>query len=179
MLLATTLAAILMGAVLTATAALSRDRRRMELAEPAARSTGAFDLLRRDLANATAFVGPPGPTGFTVIGHGGLDPRTFAPNGRLCRVTYRVATNVLTREQAYLDDPIRPDAWRETVGLDVRRIEITATSADAERLALGEDVEARLLGGRTGALAATRVPSRLRIRIDHKDGAADREMVLR
>jgi prepilin-type N-terminal cleavage/methylation domain-containing protein len=178
-LLATTLAAMLMGAVLTATAALSRDRQRMELAEPAARSTGAFDLLRRDLANGATLVGQPGPGGFVVIGHGGLDASTFQPNGRLCRVAYRVEGGVLTREQDFLDDPIRPDRWREIVGVNVRRIDLTPTSVDGERMTLGEDVEERLRGGRTGPIAVTRVPSRVRVRIDYADGVADREVVVR
>jgi hypothetical protein len=179
MLLATTLASILMGAVLTATAALARDQRLMELAEPAARSTGAFDLLRRDLANGAAFIGQPRPDGFVIIGHGGIDARTLQPNGRLCRVAYRVDGGFLTREQDYLDDPIRPDRWREIVGVNVKRIDLRPISADGERMTLGEDVEERIRAGRSGPIVTTRVASRIRVRIEYADGMADRDVMLR
>jgi len=177
MLLATTLAGLLIGGVLTATAALSRDRRRMEAASSGEACEVGMALIRRDLATATALVGTPTAAAFEVIGYGGIDLRTRTPSQRLARVRYRLVNEVLVREQAYLDDAIRPEPWSEAVVTGVRRIELTRLSGDDVRVRLGEDVAIKLGDG--AARDAARVPSRVRVRIERWDGPLDREMVLR
>jgi prepilin-type N-terminal cleavage/methylation domain-containing protein len=187
MLLATTLAAILMGGVLTATAALARDRRHMETRTSIDPSAGIMNLIRRDLANGAAIVGAVDANGFELVGFGGIDAKTFAANQRLVRVTYRIvrrgtgAAGVLVREQSYLDEAIRPDRWNEVVAAGVTKVALTAVSGDADPVHLGDDVAERLRGanGSGAAVAARRVPSRVRVRIEFADRVVDREMVLR
>jgi prepilin-type N-terminal cleavage/methylation domain-containing protein len=188
MLLATTLAAILMGGVLTATVALARDRRRMEARTMVDASSGVMEMIRRDLANGAAFVGARDANGFEMVAFGGIDGKTFVGNQRLVRVTYRVvrsakrdAAGVLVRGQAYLDDAIRPDRWNEVVAAGVKRVVITAVSDDGDAVRLGDEVAERLSGatGRGGVVPAHRVPSRVRVRIEFVDRVVDREMVLR
>jgi prepilin-type N-terminal cleavage/methylation domain-containing protein len=187
MLLATTLAAILMGGVLTATVALARDRRRMETRTSIDPSAGIMDLIRRDLANGAAIVGAVDANGFELVGLGGIDAKTFVANQRLVRVTYRIAwrgtgaAGVLVRKQAYLDDAIRPDRWNEVVAAGVNKVLLTAISDDADPVHLGDDVAERLRGanGSGASVAARRVPSRVRVRIEFADRVVDREMVLR
>jgi prepilin-type N-terminal cleavage/methylation domain-containing protein len=189
MLLATTLAAILMGGVLTATAALARDRRRMEARTGIDASSGVMEIIHRDLANGAALLGPADANGFDLVSFAGIDGKTFAANQRLTQVTYRIvrstrqdAAGVLIRGQAYLDDAIRPDRWNDVVAAGVKRVVITPVSDDADAVRLGDEVAERLSGanGRGGMpLTARRVPSRLRVRIEFADRVIDREMVLR
>lgn len=185
MLLATTLAALLMAGVLAATAALSRDRARMEARQATAHETGPLDLLRRDLTNSAAFVAAPTAAGFDLVGFGGIDPKTLTANGRLAHVAYRIhrpargGAGVLVREQAYLDDPIKPDHWTEVVAVGVKQVALTTLSADAEPVRLSEDVAEHFLQPGGATPTATRVPSRLRVRIEYDNGVADRDMVLR
>jgi prepilin-type N-terminal cleavage/methylation domain-containing protein len=185
MLLATVLASILMAGVLVATAALSRDRLRMEARQSAAHSPAALDLIRKDLASAIAFIGAPNPGGFEILSYSGVDAKSLLPNQRLARVKYRIIregrTGVLVRDQAYLDDPVRIDHWSDAVALNVLRINITPLSNDAETVHLGEDVEQRLLAidrGKSIPLTA-RMPSRVRVRIEYQTGVVDQDMVLR
>jgi prepilin-type N-terminal cleavage/methylation domain-containing protein len=188
MLLATTLAAIVMGGVLTATAALARDRRRMEARTTLDASSGVIEMIRRDLTNAAALVGAADANGFELVGFGGIDGKTFAANQRLVQVTYRVVRSakgdtagVLVRGQAYLDDASRPDRWNDVVAAGVKRVTITAVSDDGDVVQLGDEVAERLSGanGRGGTMAARRVPSRVRVRIEFADHVLDRDMVLR
>ena len=188
MLLATTLAAILMGGVLTATAALARDRRRMEARTTLDASSSGMEMIRRDLTNGSAMVGTSDANGFELVGFGGIDGRTFAANQRLVQVMYRVvrsakrdAAGVLVRGQAYLDDAIRPDRWNEVVAAGVKRVVITAVSDDGDEVRLGDEIAERLSGanGRGGPVRARRVPSRVRVRIEFVDRVMDQEMVLR
>jgi prepilin-type N-terminal cleavage/methylation domain-containing protein len=188
MLLASTLAAVLMGGVLAATAGLSRDRRRMEERVERTHSSAATDVIRRDLTNAAALVAA-GPRGFELVCHGGIDGKTLAANQRLVRVTYRVvkhrrgAGSTLVREQAYLDDPIRRDRWSEVVATGVTGITLTAQSGDAEPVEVGEDVSERLRAisgaGGDGPIRAVRVASRVRVRIEFGESVVERDMVLR
>lgn len=185
MLLATVLASILMGGVLVAAGALSRDRLRMEARQASEHRGEALAMIRRDLANGAALVGPVDAAGFEVVGFGGIDAKTFLPNGRLVRVRYRIVrqgrSGVLVREQAYLDDPVRVDRWSEIVALDVNRIGLLPLSNDGVVVKLGDEVGERLLAidrGR-GVPAAARVPSRVRVRIEYANGVRDEEMVLR
>ncbi|MDB5324246.1 MAG: hypothetical protein JWN40_5877 [Phycisphaerales bacterium] len=186
MLLATTLAAILMGGVLTATAALARDRRRMESRTAIDSSTGVMEMIRRDLANGAAIVGATHQSEFELVSFGGIDAKTFAANQRLAQVRYRVARSgtsagVLLREQTYLDDAIRPDRWSEVVAAGVKKVTLTVVSDDADPVHLGDDVAERLRGanGSGAIVAARRVPSRVRVRIEFLNRVVDREMVLR
>jgi prepilin-type N-terminal cleavage/methylation domain-containing protein len=186
MLLATTLAAILMGGVLVAAGAVSRDRQRMEGREAKAHSGLMLEVIRRDLANGMALLGTADADGFEVVGCGAIDPRTLLPNQRLARVRYRVArggrgSGVLLREQAYLDDPIRPDRWNEVVAVNVTRVVVTPLSLDGEAVRIGEDVSERLraVDGGAAILQGARVPSRVRVRIEMTNGVVDGEMVLR
>src|SRR2546430_13914620 len=126
MLLATTLAAILMGGVLVAAGTVSRDRQRMESREAKAHSGQMLEVIRRDLANGMALVGAVNADGFEIVGCGAIDPHSLLPNQRLARVRYRIArtgrgAGGLLREQAYVDDPIRPDRWNEVVAGDGMR----------------------------------------------------------
>jgi prepilin-type N-terminal cleavage/methylation domain-containing protein len=180
MLVATVLAAILMGGVLAASSALARDRRRMEARQSLSHSAATTDLIRRDLANSAALLAS-SPQGFEILALGGIDPRTLAFNQRLTRISYRIIRpGVLVREQVYLDDPIRPDRWREAVATDVRRVTLTPLSASVEQVRLGEDVVERLrASGLAIGATAVRVPGRLRVTIEMSDGLLDQELVLR
>jgi hypothetical protein len=184
MLLASTLAAILMAAVLTVAAALARDQRRMESRQARAHSPALFDLLRRDLANGAALIPSTTPNSIELIGHAGVDPSTLAPAQRLVLIRYHVdarSADALLREQRFLDDPIRPQPCREFVAIGVTRLSLVPVSADAEIVRLGDEVGERLRAadGRAETPAATRVPSRLVVRVDFADGALQRELVLR
>src|SRR5205823_14004162 len=76
-----------------------------------------------DLANGASMGF--GGIGVELTGHGGIDPRTLAPNGRLVRVSYiRGADDVLRRKQTYLDDPVRPEPWSEIVAGDVQGLSV-------------------------------------------------------
>src|SRR3954470_12845659 len=96
MLLATVLAAILMGGVLAVAAGLSRDRQRMEAHTAAEHSPLAADLLRRDLANALALLNTNTAGDIDLLAYSGIDPTTLRPNGRLVRVV------------SHIDRPPRP-----------------------------------------------------------------------
>src|SRR5207237_10825383 len=69
-----------------------------------------------------------------LVGHGGLDPQTLAPTGRLTRVVYEIRGRgrdaALFRSQEYLDEPTRPERWTELVALDVVAFSVVAGSGD-------------------------------------------------
>lgn len=186
MLLAAVLAAILMGGVLASTAALSRDRRRMEGKQQLGHGPGMMELIRRDLASGAALIGPADGGGFDLIGHAGIDPATMTTNGRLVWISYRVARpggggGVLVREQAYLDDPIRTDRWREAVATGVTGVALTPLAAQAEPVRIAEDVTERLraAGGPAISQQAVRVPGRVRVQVRFADAVVDQDTVLR
>jgi prepilin-type N-terminal cleavage/methylation domain-containing protein len=186
MLLASTLAAVLMAAVLTVAAALARDQRRMEAGQAADHAPAEFGLLRRDLANGAALISSGDSDTFELISHAGLDPRTLGATQRLTLIRYHIARPsgarpILVREQRFLDDPIRPQSSREIVATGVTRLAITAVSADAEPVELGDEVgeRVRAADGRPEVPTATRVPSRLVVRIGFPDALVERELVLR
>ncbi len=191
MLLASTLAALLMAGVLFLTASLSRDRQRLESRTQSEPLDAAFDLLRRDLASTAAMIPSPRGDGIALIGSAGLDPAALTADGRLCRITWRIRRqgdrSMLLREQAFLDDPIRPQPWTEVVAIDATALAITPLSSDGKPVFLGDEVGERILtqtGQRgttssAGPVRAFQVPSRLSIRIDTSTGASVREMVVR
>lgn len=129
MLLATVLAALLLGGVLTVTAAMSRDAARAATPTEPARSS-IVRLLEWDLTNAATMQPSDDGQSLTLVGNGALDRRTMSPDGRLARVVYRIdpQTRALAREQRYLDDEVRPEPWIELLGTGVKRIDISATT---------------------------------------------------
>lgn len=185
MLLASTLAAVLMGAVLTVAAAVARDQRRLETGQMTDHSTAIFAPIRRDLANGAALI-PTDPDAIELISHACLDPGTMGATQRLGLIRYHVARrpgvpSVLLREQRFLDDPVRPQTSREIVATGVTGLTITAVSADGEAIRLGDEVgeRVRAAGERSQTPGATRVPSRLIVRIGFRDAAVECDMVLR
>lgn len=182
MLLATTLAALLLAAVLNLTAALSRDRVRIDQAA-SVRSPGALDLIRSDLSNSLAILSNTG-TELELLGYAGIDPQSLVADRRLTRVLYRIerrgAASVLLREQVYLDDMIRPDAWSDLVAVGATRLTVAALTAEAP-IQLGEDVTERLRSlnsGRAG-FAAQPVPARARLRLESPTQVHEQEALLR
>ena len=179
MMLATVLAAMLIGGVMTVASGLSQDRRRMQEKMTVQRPMALLELVRKDFANASAVVWS-ADGAVVLVGHGGLDPKALTPTGRLAEVTYRRSGAMLVREQRYLDDPVRPQRWSEIVSVGVREFGVTAGSNDAEPVRLGEDVAQRLAGNPAGAGArVTSVPSRVRVRIDLGGRAVEEEVVVR
>lgn len=136
MMLATVLSAILLGGILMATAAISRDATRLKSAGPSVPDR-ALDLLRWDLTNAATLRASDDGQSLTLIGQCALDRKSLAPTGRLGRVVYRIdpTAHVLTRQQRLIDDEIHPEPWIEWVCSDAARIDVAgqidATKADA------------------------------------------------
>ena len=124
MLLATTISALVMGAVLMILANLSRDRWRLNRAQAVVSTQPLLEQLRWDLANATTMAQSPDGQRLTLVGNGGIDPDTLTPSGRLAHVVYRADNGALVREQYYLDDPVRPQQWRETVAGAFRELTV-------------------------------------------------------
>ena len=126
-LLAVTIATVLMAAVLAVLGGIGRDQKRLTAAEKSIRPSAAIELLRWDLINAETIT--PTADGILLQGHGGIDPSSLEPNNRLTRVTYRIrrerGESNLFREQHYLDDQVRSQPWGDLVMRDVRSIRIT------------------------------------------------------
>jgi prepilin-type N-terminal cleavage/methylation domain-containing protein len=188
MLIATLLAAILMGGVLSMSAALARDQRR--LAARAQDSTGGIvELLRFDLANARSVTQSPDGQTLVLVGHGGLDRRSMSPTNRLTRVVYRVdsPSGNLSREQTYLDDPARPARWTELAATGIARIDIIPASGDSDFVrepALNATLFApnRKMGDvkSVAMLPESRSPpTRVRIRIASTSSPLDQEIWVR
>ena len=126
-LLAVTIAAVLMAAVLAVLGGIARDQKRLTADEKIKPPSAAVELLRWDLTNAETIT--PTADGVVLRGHGGIDPSSLEPNNRFTRVTYRIhrqrGESNLVRQQHYLDDPVRPQPWGDLVMHDVRGISIT------------------------------------------------------
>jgi len=138
MILATALAAILLGGVLLSTAAVSRDTARARAAAPT-EQRGAIDLLQWDLTNAASMREIDEGRTIVLTGQCALDRKMLAPTGRLARVDYRIdpRTRTLTREQRFLDDTVRPEPWTEIVATDITRLDIVSNSATTKPDAQG------------------------------------------
>ena len=136
MLLATVLAAMLMGGVLLMASTIGRDRARIAADELKPRGNAMVDQLRWDLTNAMTFAQLDNGRALILTGHGGLDAWTLSPNGRLTRVIYEIRGNgpdaALFRRQDYLDDPVRPQPWTELVALKVLSLRVLPRSGDAD-----------------------------------------------
>lgn len=134
MLLATTLTAVLLGGILSVSAALARDARRLSARTHFTPSEAVFALIRWDLANASSASASPDGLALVLIGHGGLDREMLRPNGRLCRVVYRIRAGAgLVRDQRYQDDPAHSESWSELVVAGAARIEAFPAVLDLER----------------------------------------------
>jgi prepilin-type N-terminal cleavage/methylation domain-containing protein len=184
MMLATVLAALLMAGLLTVASGLSRDQRRMQARTAGERPTIPIELLRKDLAGATAMLASADHGTIVLIGHNGLDPKTLSPTGRLAQVTYRLTgqrgAKSLVREQRLLDDVIGPRPWSEIVVLAARGFTLTPASNDAEPVKLGEDVAQRMQHVELAAKpAVSRIPSRMRLRLELVDRVIEEELTLR
>ena len=129
LLLASALAVVLTAAVLAVAAGLSRDTQRMAR-RAAELPAGAAELIRWDLVHAAKVMQDEGA--LTLIGNGELDARRLRPAGGLVRVTYKIESNRLLREQVALDQPLEPGAWRELVagGIDSLRVDGLAAGAE-------------------------------------------------
>lgn len=181
MLVATAISAVLMGAVLMILASLSRDRRRFDRAVDAVNDRPLVERLRWDLANATTLAQSLDGKTLLLTGHGGIDPATLAPNGRICRVIYRCVVEdrspLLVRDQFYLDEPVNPRPWRGLVGFGVTRLTATPASADA---ALVNPTDVDESAGPTPTLAPpTFVASRMRLHWERGESSTDREVWLK
>jgi hypothetical protein len=167
MLLATTLATVLIGAVLMVLSAVARDRQRLTKLDAGTESSPFLDGLRWDLCNAQTMAGAVDGRSLVLIGHGALDSRTLLPTGRLARVTYRAAEEGkpfhLVREQMLLDDPARPEKWRELVSGDISGLWVIATGTPLANS-----------GG-----AEIPVPSRVRIHLETSSQAMDESLWIR
>jgi prepilin-type N-terminal cleavage/methylation domain-containing protein len=171
MMVATVVAAMLLAGAMGVVSGLARDHRRISARVAQGDSRVLLEVLRRDLLSASAVLREVGG-GVVLVGHGGVDGRTMTGTGRLARVRYRVSKGVLVREQRYLDDAIRPEGWGEVVMIGVRRFEV---SGSGEAVRLGEEVGLR--AGVSGSVS--RVPARVRVRIEYEGGVIDEGLVLR
>ena len=130
MLLATVLSAILMAAVLAVLAGLSRDRAAMkQVSRPTA--VPVAGLIAFDLQHARTYAAT-GDVVLELVGNNGIDRRTRRPDGRLVRVTYRQAAGQLWRQQEYLDDPARPDAWQDLAATGFAGLTFDPPPADVQ-----------------------------------------------
>jgi prepilin-type N-terminal cleavage/methylation domain-containing protein len=140
LLLAMAMASLFMAALTGVIGMIARDRARLAMSGRAADSASAriIDLVRRDLTNGRRVWVDPDGRGFTITGYGGLTRQTHEPDGRLARVSYAIEGGALYRRQAYMDDPLRPDAWAEMVaaGVDGVSLALEASSVAEE---LGPD----------------------------------------
>jgi type II secretory pathway component PulJ len=179
MLVATVLASVLMYAVLLVAANLSRDRKLLTSmnSDP---PQPVVDLLRWDLSNADTASQQADGKILVLIGHGGIDRATLQPNGRLAQITYRITnrplTGTLVRQQEYLDDPVRPDAWQELVAAGATDIGIQPASGDVSYVSNDNMVSPLDAPWRRNSFTTMRLPSRIRLHIDMKPLGVDEEL---
>jgi hypothetical protein len=188
MLLAVTLAAILMGGVLTMSAGLARDQKQLSTRAQDT-SDGIVELLRFDLASARSITQSGDGQALVLVGHSGLDRQTMFPTNRLTRVIYRIdaKSGNLTREQIYIDEPTRPSSWRELAAVAVARIDVIPASGDSDAIAepaLSASIFApnRKAGDvkLPASLPVSRtVPTRVHVRIMSASSPVDREIWIR
>ena len=184
LLVATTLSAVLMAAVLAILAGVSRDRKRLTAAQNLPSPRAMIDRFQWDLTNAQTLSQTADGRWLELVGHGGIDYKTLAPNGRLVTVDYRLYqdgdTSCLVREQKYLDDPAAPNPWRELISIGVSSFHVIAQSTDE----LTSDQQTP----RTGLILASdlrpkapvvHVPESVRLQITMPTGIVDRELWVR
>jgi type II secretory pathway pseudopilin PulG len=153
-LLATVLAALLLGGVLGISATLARDERRLRRAasdDTGAAADAAVEMIRWDLANASDVTGSRDGREIVLVGHGSLDPETLRPTNRLARVVYAIRPGVgLLRQQRYLDDAARPRPWSDLVLSGATRVEASTNTRGRTT------VHVRLDGGKSLTLSTER-----------------------
>jgi hypothetical protein len=173
MLVATAIAAVMTAGVLFVVAGMGRERAALAKRIAKQPPRQMLDLLRWDLANAEAMISSPRGDGLILIGHGGLDRSTLAPNGRLARVAYQVERSGnlprLVREQSYLDDRARPEPWRELV---LRRVDKLYALPVSMQLPAPLPDELAQVAGR----GAQRLPQRLRVVVQRGPVKFDQEI---
>jgi prepilin-type N-terminal cleavage/methylation domain-containing protein len=185
LLVATTLSAVLMGAVLMVLAGLSRDRRWIDNAVTQPHMQSTMNCIQWDLANARTMNQSPDGQSLILIGNAGIDSQSLAWTGRLTRVIYRIIpsgkTSMLVREQEYLDDPIRPEHWRELLSVGVKSVQAIPVGGDS---AAPEDGPAsgnvaELSGGAVDRVKVLRVASRMRVHLETASGPVDAELIVK
>ncbi len=163
LMLASTLSVLLIGGVLFALSALSRDTRGTIARDPATELKGALDLLQWDLTNARSISQSADHRVIVLEGHGAIVPDTLLPNGRLAKVVYscqlRGNTWRLTRGQQYLDDPARPQNWTDLAGVGVNAVEVLPVG--------GQDADSK------------KMPQWVRLRVYGPDGAVEKQICIR
>jgi prepilin-type N-terminal cleavage/methylation domain-containing protein len=176
LMVATVVAAVMTAGVLMIVARLSRDRVLISKKIGAPTPDCMIDLLRWDFANAQGMLASPRADELILFGHGGIDGTTLTATGRVSRVAYRIEPSAdgpqLIREQRYLDDRGRPQAWRELVARNVETI--TALPATLQLPAP--------LGGALANVAdagARQVPPRVRLLIRRGKVTIDQELAVR
>ena len=188
MLLATVLAGLLMGGVLVMASAIGRDRARVAADESKPRANHLVEQFRWDLTNAMTIAQLDNGRAMILVGHGGLDPVTLAPTGRLTRVIYEVRGKgrdaALFRRQDYLDDPVRPQAWTEVVSLGVVAFAVFAESGDFEPVAREKPTsivptEEEISPKQRRVPQAYFIPTRARLSIQKAATTMDEELWLR
>ena len=93
-LLAVTIAAVLMAAVLAVLSGVGRDQKRLATQDKTNRPAAAIELLRWDLTNADTIT--QAADGIVLEGHGGIDASSLKPNNRL--TGYRLAATPSSRK---------------------------------------------------------------------------------
>ena len=184
LLVATALSAVLMAAVLAILSGIARDRRRLTAVESVPRSQAMVDRIQWDLTNAQSLSPSPDGQSLELIGHGGIDNKTLAPNGRLASVSYLIypdgVTSYLVREQKYLDDPVAPNPWRELIAVGITDFQVIAQST--EEIVPGPTEQ------KSGVILASslrpkgpvlRVHERVRLRVTSAAGVVDRDLWVR
>jgi prepilin-type N-terminal cleavage/methylation domain-containing protein len=169
LLVATMLSVVLMAGVLVALGGLARDAKKTAGPEFLVGEQPILQMLQWDMSNARTMIQASDAKTLVLIGHGGIDRNTLAPNGRLVRVMYscrmRGGLSCLLRQQEYLDDPIRPQRFSEMVASGVTRISIApaagqSSQADQQVLADGNELPAGVRAG-----VAMRVPQWVRVQL--------------
>jgi hypothetical protein len=186
MIVATVLAALLMGGLLLMTGALARDRNRITRAESGGplHST-LLDLIRFDLTNAMTMSASADGKFAIFVGHGGLDPQSLQPTGRLTRVTYEIRGSgrdaALFRRQEFLDDPARLQPFTELVADGVQALGFFAGSSDSElvKKRAEEDDETANLAKRRRQLNTFTVPSRVTVSVQRQNTGITQEVWVR
>jgi hypothetical protein len=145
-------------------------------------------LLQWDLANASYLTSGLDGRTVTLLGHGGIDPQSLSPNGRLTRIRYRVIAdeqgNRLCREQEYMDDPRGRQRWSDVVSTGVKSLWVAAGNG-AESVDRDAAVALGMLPASSAALglaeipATLTVPAQVRVRIEMEKTVIDRELQLR
>jgi hypothetical protein len=173
-----------MAGVLAILSGVARDRRRLDAAENLPSPDPIVARFQWDLANAQTMSQSSDGRSMSLTGHGGIDPVTLAPNGRLASVSYRLyrdeSMNHLVREQHYLDDPAAPRPWRELIATNVTSFHVVALSPGepVSELSQPRDLSTHVRASDSTPAVFT-VPARIGLQIVQPTGVIDRELWVR